>query len=646
MARKSNKKKVKSKAPTGASRKSSTSINWRQFYPLFGIILLTVFAFWPSSNSEFVNYDDDVNLYDYPAVHAINFENLKELANQNVIGNYNPLSSFSFAIEIGIHGQDVIASKNAFPFQVTNILLHLLCLFLVWQIGVQMKLSNWVLVGSVALFALHPMRVESVSWVTERKDVLYGFFFLWALWLYCKSWNQKNKKLFIWIFILMILSGLSKIQAVSLPLSMLALDFYFKRKIKWKLLLEKIPFFGLSLLFGIIGIIKLKEFGSLEQGVDFDFGQRLLIGGYSLTVYIIKAIFPYEMAPLYPYPAKLGGIFYATIISSIAFVGLVILSFVKRWRLVFAGLFFFLVNVIFLLQILGAGQGFQADRFTYIAYLGLFWIVGLGLQKLVDRSGALKWLGIGIGILLLIYYSYSTYVQKQIWTNSETLWTHVLKHYDKTPLPYGNRANHYRDNGMNEQALSDYSSAISLQPDNPKYYNSRAKLYFLKNQSDLAIADYNLAISYNPDDASYYANRGAAYAQKGNVTQALYDLTECLRRNPNYLTGLSNRSLVYKQAGQWQNALKDINSYLSLNPANAGMWIEKAQVLSRLDRRAEAPAAITQAINSDPRNPVYYFERAKSYINIGNKNAARKDIQTAQSMGFQVPPDILQKINY
>jgi hypothetical protein len=167
-----------------------------------------------------------------------------------------------------------------------------------------MEVPFWVSFITALLFAIHPMRVESVVWITERKDVLFGAFYLLSLIFYIQYIRQKKAWYYVLALLVFILSLLSKIQAVALPLSLLLVDYWFSRKLSKKLVLEKIPFFVLSLATGLVGIYFLRQQGSLDTTSLFPLHQRLFIGSYSFIVYLLKSVFPWEMSAVYPYPAN------------------------------------------------------------------------------------------------------------------------------------------------------------------------------------------------------------------------------------------------------------------------------------------------------------------------------------------------------
>lgn len=602
------------------------------------ILAVTFAAYSPSLDNQFVNWDDDKNFYENELITTLtgdNFwSNTKEIFTTDVIGNYNPLSIWSFAVDKMIYGLD-----NPGGWHLTNLLLHLLCVLLVYRLSILLGLGRWGSILTSLLFAIHPMRVESVAWVTERKDVLYGAFYLGALSLYAKHREQLSAKTTLWILLLFVLSLLSKIQAVSLPLSMICIDYLATGKLNLKQWISKWPYFLLSLFFGILGVMVLGDQGSLEATTALPLWQRFFIGSYSFVVYLIKVVVPYELSPLYPYPASIGWHIYASMIIAPITIAALWWSYTKERRSIFFGLSFFIVNIVFLLQILGAGQGFLADRFTYIAYFGLFFTAGYAIDKVVDKRTIIA----GAIAVYLAILAGVTFIQNDVWQNSDTLWTHVLKYYDKTTLPYGNRANYLRDNGQIQRAIADYNQAIALKDNNPQAYNSRGKLYFnLAKGRDtllLALNDYNKAIEYAPEDGEFYVNRGATYARLGDINKAIEDMDTGIRLKPNHAVGYLNRSVMYNQKGDFVRAVADIDRYLQLRPYNADMWYEKGRAIRQTGKPQEAIKAFDRAIDIKGDKGIYYYERGRTKGYLGDKAGARQDLQRAIEFGHtQIDP--------
>jgi protein O-mannosyl-transferase len=606
---------------------------------ILGALALTLIAFLPVFTNDFVNWDDDYNLANNNNTALLNWDNIVNIFSQPVIGNYNPLPILTFAIERKFFGLDPTV------YHVNNIILHLICVFLAYRIFRGLNLTALASGLGALLFGIHPMRVESVAWVTERKDVLFGAFFLAALWYYILYVRTGyTKKYFYFALGLFTFSLLAKIQAVSLPLAMLLVDYYFKRPLKLNLVLEKWMFFLLSLIIGLVGVYFLKDQGSMNDATSYTLVQRLFIGGYSLGIYIIKFIFPYIMSPLYPYPATIPWEVYLGPVPVLLIAGLAYLGYKKEWRAFVFGLMFFVVNVMFVLQVVGAGQGFLADRFTYIPYFGLIFLIAYGLDELMSKPTASgKYALYGLGGLMALYMV-MTFQQSKIWHDSDTLWTHVLKYYDKTSLPFRNRANYRRDEGRTEEALADYNSAISLKPDGA-LYNSRAKLYFNLKKYPEAMENYNKAIALDSTVGEYFINRGAVWALTNQLDKALADFNTGLRLDPKHANGYKNRSLVYQTAGQWNLAIADLDAYLNMHPEDADLWYERGRLKNIISKPDEALMDFDRAIQLNSGQGIYYYEKMKSYLLLGQKTNALQVYTIVKQMGVTVEPEVLAKLN-
>src|SRR6187401_183586 len=344
------------KVPEKQKKFRGLNLDSQDWKYILGVLVLTLIAFLPAFTADFVNWDDDYNIANNNNTALLNWDNIVNMFSQHVIGNYNPLPILTFAIERKFFGLDPTI------YHVNNIILHLVCVFFCYRVLRQLNLTALASGFGALLFGIHPMRVESVAWVTERKDVLFGAFFLAALWYYILYVRTNyTKKYFYFALGLFAFSLISKIQAVSLPIAMLLVDYYFKRPLKLNLVLEKWMFFLFSLIIGLVGVYFLRDQGSMDDTTAYSLVQRLFIGGYSLGVYMLKFIFPYIMSPLYPYPAVLPWEVYLGPIPVLLLAGLVYWGYKKDLRHVVFGLMFFVVNVMFVLQVVGAGQGFLAD---------------------------------------------------------------------------------------------------------------------------------------------------------------------------------------------------------------------------------------------------------------------------------------------
>lgn len=705
---------------------SSEPKGWLPF--AVAALIITALCYLPSVSNSFVNWDDPSNILENPNLQRINEDGLLKavpdifsIEKGAVIGNYNPLPILTFAIEKKLAGG--FNPSFAKLVHVDNVIFHLLTVFFAMLLLLRMGIGNWGAFLGGLLFGIHPMRVESVAWATERKDVLFGLFFFAALVCYVK-WLKQGEKgqnrvgTYILMLLLAVVACFGKVQAVTLPLAMLALDYWFRRPpkhmvwvaaggvvilvvaalansmqikplvyafaailgglglwslAKFKVVQEKIPFIVISLIFGAINIYTLGAQGSTtDQTTNFSFFDRLSIGAYSFCVYLYKLIVPYPMSPLYPYPKPLPWTIYACIVPFLAiWAGIWLLWRNDRRVWVFGAMFFFF-NVAFLLQVFGAGQGFKADRFTYVAYFGFFAIAAWFFDKYINQEKTKIAAAVPAGVFLFVS-AIVTVKQVGIWKNGETLWSHVIKYEGKTnSLPYWNRGQYFRnDLGDYNRALQDYTQAINIEKDNSELYNSRGKTYFdmamsgkfNAQQKDLvqkAIQDYTNGlvvvdaklnelrgiIKNTPafgdgilknklkSKAEILINRGAANGFMQNYQQSIQDITEGLKIDSTNENGYFNRSIAYYTMGQRDNALADYTKYLKYNPYNAEVWYESGMILRSKGRNQEAIERLSRSIQLKPTLGLAYLERARAYMQMGNRAAAQQDYQRAQQMGF------------
>ncbi|HET9057363.1 MAG TPA: hypothetical protein VFN30_11020 [Chitinophagaceae bacterium] len=647
---------------------------WMPALLLLFIIFLT---FLPSLSLAFVNWDDAENLLDNDNLKIFayewNWKAVKTIFSDDVIGNYNPLPIFTFAIEKYFFAKNPATSPFVFHFN--NLWMHMTCTFFVFVLLLKLGLTRTGAFIGALLFGIHPMRVESVAWVTERKDVLYGMFFMAALIAYVNFiQKEKNKtKWYVFSMALSLFSYFAKVQAVVLPLSMVAIDFYLKRK--WSspkiLILEKLPWWVMSIVFGVLNIYFLKQNKSIDpdsSALAYTFIDRLAVGAYAYVTYLAKWIFPYFMSPLYPYPKTLpSGAYISLVLVPVTIVAFLIWAFKKKKTTLIFGWAFFTFNIMFLLQILAAGQGFLADRFTYIAYFGLFFLTAKGYEWVTTNKPDVKtfiYAGLGLYFVLFIFL---TIRQIKIWQNGGTLWEYVKKHFPNNVSPWNNGAYYYREEEKNfNKAIEYYKRAIALEPNRATLYNSLAKTYFdqclslpeqtpnfnaeRKRLAELAITSYSEAermdsLSGKKDvktTSEIVVNKGVAYAVIGDFKTSLVELTRGIAINPKNTNGYLNRSLLYLTTNRYDLAWKDYDEYIKLDTLNADVFYERAVCKNVLGKFAEALPDLNKAISLKNTQPLFFIERAKSYKALGNNIASKNDVMQAQKMGAKVPPELLQ----
>lgn len=465
------------------------------------IVIITFITFSPSLKNNFICVDDLGYVVQNDSVDKFSFENIKNIFTHDYLGNYHPLTILTYAWEYNFFG------LNPRVYHATNVMLHLLnCIMVFWIILIISKdISTAAL--TALLFGIHPLRVESVAWISERKDVLYSFFFLCSLVSYLYYVNMKSKRYLYYSFILFFFSLLSKVTAVIFPLFLYMFDYLLNRKFNKKLFVEKIPFFLFALIFGIISIIFLKKLGGINIAGDYPLQYRISLIFYGLISYLYKILLPIRLSALYPYPQATFAFYSVSLFAVVLVSGLAFIVFRLRYtnrKIVFGTLFFFL-GILLGLQIIPVGVAFMADRYTYIPSIGIFYIISEACRSIYNMrfkyQAVAKSALIVILISIIAAMSFLTYSRISVWKDSFILLRDVLKTYPRFSGVYMLRGRIYAQKDEVDKAISDFNRVIEIDPNcAPAYYN-RAVMYFCKRQFDRSWEDMHKAerCGYRPD---------------------------------------------------------------------------------------------------------------------------------------------------
>ena len=487
--------KKKTKKRNETNRSNILKENNNKKFLLIAILLLTIVVYSPSFTAEFTNWDDGAYVVENQLIKNLSVENIKTIFSEYFISNYHPLSLLSLSIDYQIGG------KTPFVYHFVNILLHLINIVLVFlmiffileALGISRKIEIALITS--ALFAVHTLHVESVSWISERKDLLYSLFFLASIIFYIKFVKNRNVKFYLLSLFLFILSLLSKGMAVSLAPSLIAIDLLLKRKIFDKtLILEKLPFFVLSLLFGIIALHAQHTGEAIADGSVFNYYERILFAGYGFCQYHFKLLLPVNLSAIYPYPVKIGTAipakFYFFFVLFVALcVGLFFI--IKRSNFGRFGVLFFSINIIFVLQLIPVGSAIYADRYSYIPSIGYFFLIGILFNHFSERKKNYRILGLIIIFAYILMLSVMTFKRTKVWENSLTLWDDVLSKYTEVPIAWVNRGNVKYKAKDYQSAINDYNEALKLKPDHSQAFLNRATVKKEMGNLKAAIKDYN-----------------------------------------------------------------------------------------------------------------------------------------------------------
>jgi protein O-mannosyl-transferase len=632
-----------------------------KYYLSAFIAVLTFAIYLPSLQNEFIFWDDDLYIFENPFIRSFGIDFLRWAFFDFHAGNWHPLTWISHAIDYSIWG------LNPMGHHLTSNIIHavntLLVVLLVARFmearskspspspsplkgegytvsptlrggddGEGEPHKRGVLIAAATtgiLFGIHPLHVESVAWVSERKDLLCAMFFLLSIMMYLKysttpkiSSNEErggekiNKvKWYLLSLLFFILALLSKPMAVTLPVVLLILDWYPLRKIDslktlWTEIINKIPFFFFSLISSVLTVFA-QQAGSAIRSSEVPFLTRILVAVKSLIDYLRDMILPLDLSPFYPYPE--GVSFLSTeYFSAVLLVGGITIAsvgYAKKQTLWLSVWGYYLVTLLPVLGIIQVGLQSRADRYTYLPSLGPFLVAGVIAAWAWARSAGPKGrvlsarvLIVAAAAIVITLLSYSTIQQTGIWRDGIVFWSRVIeKEPEAVPFAYYNRAISFERTGQIDKAIADYDKAIDLYPYYHAAYNNRGMAFKKTGQIDKAISDFDRAIAINPDQYIVYNNRAIAFEKAGLFDKAVADYEMAIAVNPSYYEAYYNLGLLSGKTAQFEKGIENFSKAILLNPENA----------------------------------VAYVNRGVLHIRSGNKQLAFSDFQKACQLGNQ-----------
>jgi protein O-mannosyl-transferase len=534
------------------------------------VLIITLIASFPSLFNGFFCWDDkDVPLA--PFVHILNFTNIGKYFSTFHAGLYHPLTTLSFAIDY------VIGNGTAFPFHVTNLLLHLVNTLLIF-ILIKKLFGNQNMAFFVALlFGLHPMHVEAVAWITSRKDLLYVLFFLGSLISYTGYLDTAKKKYYALSLILFLFSCLSKIQGAVLPLILFLVDYLRNRKLYSKrTLLEKVPFLMVALLFGIINIIAQKGYGYIDYKAPFSIFERLIIFCYGFEEYIFRILIPLKISVFYPFPFHPGDeisfvYFLYPLILLLFFAGTFFFIYRNKRIFVFGSVFFF-ICIFLVLIINNYRETIITDRYTYLGSVGVFIVLAATGMFIFERFRQFKWILIAGAFLYILFFSQQTFERNRLWHSPANLVESAMTIYPASPILLNTRGSLAIDSGDYRTAISFLDKAILTNTKFPYAWYHKGLAETKLEMYQQALHDFSQAVKLNPAFTDAYFGRANVYRNLGDDQKANDDYSLVLKMNPDYFGAWENRAIVKGNHGDYKGALEDLDHAIELNPAFGASW--------------------------------------------------------------------------
>ncbi len=581
-------------APVGATERDD---RWRVAGLCLLLAAITFAVFGQTSGFGFVNFDDDVYVFDNAKVTGgLSTTGLVWVFTHADCSLYHPLTMLSLMADYQLHG------LHAGGYHFTNVVLHAASAILLFLILWQMTGALWRSAFVAALFAIHPLRVESVAWVAERKDVLAAFFFMLTLGAYVRYVRQPNSLArYLMVTAAFVLALLCKPTVVTLPFVLLLLDYWPLQRLEsvGRLLLEKLPL--LALAAGACAMTVLAAGQGIAARANVSMLSRLGNALVSYAVFLRQMVWPEGLAPFYPQPEK-GYPVWTTALSflSLALITGGVLAFGRKRRWLLAGWLWYLGMLTPMIGLVQAGAFARADRMTYLPQIGLYLLL---TWTAADLSAGWRYRRVALGGLaaaILVALILCARTQTAYWRDSENLWTHTLACTTDNDVACNNLGVALFQKGRVDEATSQYQMALKLNPGYADAHVSLAVVFIKEGRFDQAITQCLEALRINPGHANAHMNLGMALFQKGRVDEAAAQYQMALKLKPGYADAHVNLAVVLIQKGRFDEAITQCLEALRINPDHANAHMNLGVALGRKGRVDEAIGHLQKALQTGP----------------------------------------------
>ncbi|MEP7015722.1 MAG: tetratricopeptide repeat protein [Verrucomicrobiota bacterium] len=563
------------------------------------IIAITMAAYFPALNAGFI-WDDDRYVTNNPLLTAP--DGLRRIwFSLDSPSQYFPLTYTSFRVERALFG------LRPFGYHLTNLLLHIANALLLWRLLARLKVPGaWLAAG---VFAVHPVQVESVAWITERKNLLMGFFFLLTLLAWVAFLGQQTRHRWRSYTLALVFYGLalfSKATACTLPAALVLIVWLQKKSIDRLRLIQISPFVLMGLLMGWL-VTWWERYHQRTQGAEFAIGlqERLSIASHAVWFYAGKLFWPSKLTFSYPRwdidptnPLSYGWL--------VGLIGLFAAIFFAR-RIVGRGpevaVAFFIATLSPLLgfvMLYTFRYSFVADHYQYLASIGLIALVAAAFSKVASKYRGGWHLEIASAALLFFLLGGLTWRQTKIYRNIETLWVDTLAKNPDSWLAHNNLGAEFLRKRQLNDAMIHFEKSLTIKPDNAEAQNNLGNVLVQKGQTDDAVSHYRKALEVKPDYASAHNNLGNVFLRRGELDEAIAYYVKALELKPDLAEAHNNLGFAYREKGNFEKAIPHYQKAVALKADYAEAHFNLAEALLHLGRRDEARAQLTEALRINP----------------------------------------------
>jgi tetratricopeptide (TPR) repeat protein len=562
------------------------------------LIVATLTVYWQVRNHDFVNYDDDKYVTKNPHVQAgVSREGIIWAFTTTHASNWHPLTWLSHMLDCQLYG------LNPEGHHLTNLLLHIANTLLLFLVLKRMTEALWRSAIVAALFALHPLHVESVAWVAERKDVLSTFFFMTTMWAYVRYVECPRLGRYVLVAFSFSLGLIAKPMLVTLPFVLLLMDYWPLGRLELRpstvpiniqtqhskypacqdsralpLLWEKAPFFVLAAVSAVVTIVVQRAGGSLSSLEMFPLTIRVANALVSYLSYIGKMIWPMHLAVFYPHPGMRPVWQAAGAGLLLLCVSVAVIRAAQRAPYLAVGWLWYLGTLIPVIGVVQVGAQAMADRYTYVPLIGVFVMIGWGLRDLVSRWDHLGAVVPGCVGVIFAALMICTWLQVSRWNNSISLFEHTLDITVDNNLAHYNLGIVLAERGRLEEAIGHFSEALRIKPDDAEAHNNLGIALAERGRLEEAMGHFSEALRIKPDYAEPHYNLGIALALQRRRQEAMHHFSVAVKLKPDYAEAHLNLGAVIASQGRLQQAVDHFAEALRIKPdfAKAKHYLEQA----------------------------------------------------------------------
>jgi tetratricopeptide (TPR) repeat protein len=621
-----------------------------RYHPLLISICLAaaiIAIYWPVYKYDFVKYDDG----DYVTANTniqsgLNSRSLGWAFTTNFASNWHPITWLSLMLDYQLF------KGWAGGYHLVNVLFHIVNTILLFYVLMRMTGAVWPSAFVAAAFALHPLHVESVAWISERKDVLSTFFWLLTMWAYVKycrcvavpatakrtpGTGLGAKYYYLLAVAFFVLGLMAKPMLVTLPFVLLLLDYWpLQRKFSKWLLIEKIPFFICSFISCVITYIAQQKGGSVVAIKSFGPAIRINNAIVAYIMYIAKMFWPSRLAVLYPHPGD--SLSAAKIIICAALLALISVSFIylgRRRRYFTVGWLWYLGTLVPVIGLVQVGAQAMADRYAYMTLTGLFIIIAFGAKEFSAKWHNRNFILGGLAIVVLTGWTFTAYEQLKYWKDNLSLFGHTLAVTENNPLILEDYANSLGELGQFDQSIEQFKKLLEIEPNSAQVYTNLGCTFLDAGKPQQAIEQFKLAIKYKPDLAQAYYNLAHALRSEDKKEESVSYYMQAVKVKPDYVKAWLDLAITLNELGKYDQAIEAFHKVLELNPGNVYAHGYLGLALGAAGRTDEAIQEIRFVLSVKPDDSEMYRYLGIFLEKKGQIDEAIKAYRTA----LQINPD-------